>query len=127
MQLHPFGAGTGAMEVAYTPVIYEDFGPNDSAVVELLVDFGVVGSLAILLALFIGLRQIYLQFRKTRDAFLVAILAIWAGLLVQSPLNSCLDGAHGLFVWASLALGLAFVRYARNLPQCEDAPLALST
>jgi hypothetical protein len=127
MQLHPLGAGTGAMEVAYTPVIYEDFGPNDSAVVELLVDFGVVGTVAILLALFIGLRQIYLQFRKTRDAFLAAILAIWAGLLVQSPLNSCLDGAHGLFVWASLALGLAFVKYTRNLPQCEDAPLVLST
>jgi O-Antigen ligase len=126
-QLHPFGAGTGAMEVAYTPVIYEDFGPNDSALVELLVDFGVIGSVAILLALFIALRLIYLQFRRTRNAFLAAILAIWAGLLVQSPLNSCLDGAHGLFVWASLALGLACVKYARNLPECKDAPLALST
>jgi O-antigen ligase len=126
-QLHPFGAGTGAMEVAYTPVIYEDFGPNDSALVELLVDFGVIGSVAILLALFIALRMIYLQFRRTRDAFLAAILAIWAGLLVQSPLNSCLDGAHGLFVWASLALGLAYVKYARNLPECKNAPLTLST
>jgi O-antigen ligase len=119
-QLHPFGSGTGAMEVAYTPVIYEDFGPNDSAVVELLVDFGVIGSVAILLALFIGLRQIYLQFRRTKDAFLAAILAIWAGLLVQSPLNGCLDGAHGVFVWASFALGLAYVKHARNLTECKD-------
>jgi hypothetical protein len=119
-QLHPFGSGTGAMEVAYTPVIYEDFGPNDSALVELLVDFGVIGTVAILLALFIGLRQIYLQFRRTKDAFLAAILAIWAGLLVQSPLNGCLDGAHGVFVWASFALGLAYMKYTRNLQECED-------
>jgi hypothetical protein len=126
-QLHPFGSGTGAMEVAYTPVIYEDFGPNDSAVVELLVDFGVVGTVAILLALYIGLRQIYLQFRKTKDSFLAAVLAIWAGLLVQSPLNACLDGAHGLFVWASFALGLAFVKYTRNVKECENAQLHFST
>jgi hypothetical protein len=113
VQLHPFGAGTGAMEVAYTPVIYEDFGPNDSALVELLVDFGVIGSVAIVLALFIGLRQIFQQFRRTKDPFLAAVLAIWVGLLVQSPLNACLDGAHGLFVWATLALGLACVKYNR--------------
>jgi O-Antigen ligase len=125
-QLHPFGSGTGAMEVAYTPVIYEDFGPNDSAVVELLVDFGVIGSVAILLALFVGLRQIYLQFARTKDAFLAAILAIWVGLLVQSPLNACLEGAHGVFVWASFALGLAYVKYARNLRECQDAHFPLS-
>jgi O-antigen ligase len=88
--------------------------------VELLVDFGVIGTVAILLALFIGLRQIYLQFRRTKDAFLAAILAIWAGLLVQSPLNGCLDGAHGVFVWASFALGLAYMKYTRNLQECED-------
>lgn len=122
-QLHPFGSGAGAMEVAYTPVIYEDFGPNDSALVELLVDFGVAGGVAILLALFIGLRQIYLQFRRTNDAFLAAILAIWAGLLVQSPLNSCFDGAHGVFVWATLALGLAYVKCSRNTRECEDGNL----
>jgi hypothetical protein len=127
VQLHPFGSGTGAMEVAYTPVIYEDFGPNDSAVVELLVDFGVIGSVAILLALFIGLRQIYLQFRKTKDAFLAGVLAIWVGLLVQSPLNACLDGAHGLFVWATLALGLACVKHTRDLRECENAQLLLPT
>ncbi len=127
MQMHPFGSGTGAMEVAYTPVIYEDFGPNDSAVVELLVDFGVIGSVAILLALFIGLRQIYLLFRRTKDAFLAGVLAIWAGLLVQSPLNACLDGAHGLFVWATFALGLACVKYTRDLRECEDAPCFLHT
>ena len=121
LQMHPFGSGTGAMEVAYTPVIYEDFGPNDSAVVELLVDFGVIGTVAIILALFVGLRQIYLEFRKTKDAFLAGVLAIWVGLLVQSPLNACLDGAHGLFVWATLALGLACVKYTRNLRECEDA------
>jgi hypothetical protein len=126
-QLHPFGSGTGAMEVAYTPVIYEDFGPNDSALVELLVDFGVIGSVAFLLALFVGLRQIYLHFRKTRNPLLAAILAIWAGLLVQSPLNNCLDGAHGVFVWASLAMGLACAKYTRNLAECENAQLLLST
>jgi O-Antigen ligase len=125
-QLHPFGSGTGAMEVAYTPVIYEDFGPNDSAVVELLVDFGVIGSVAILLALFIGLRQTYLEFRKTKDPLLAAILAIWAGLLVQSPLNSCLDGAHGVFVWACFALGLAYVKYTRNIRECDHGQYLLS-
>jgi hypothetical protein len=125
-QLHPFGLGTGAMEVAYTPVIYEDFGPNDSALVELLVDFGVIGSMAILLALFIGLRQIYLQFRKAGDAFLAAILAIWAGLLVQSPLNACLDGAHGVFVWACFALGLAYVKYTGTIRECQNGQLLLS-
>ena len=82
-------------------------------------DFGVVGTVAILLALYIGLRQIYLQFRKTKNAFLAAVLAIWAGLLVQSPLNACLDGAHGLFVWSSFALGLAFVKHTRNLEECK--------
>jgi hypothetical protein len=87
----------------------------------------VIGSVAFLLALFVGLRQIYLHFRKTRNPLLAAILAIWAGLLVQSPLNNCLDGAHGVFVWASLAMGLACAKYTRNLAECENAQLLLST
>ena len=107
------------MEAAYTPVLYEDFGPNDSAVVESLVECGVVGSCAMLLAVLIGLRQMFVGFRQTKNAFLAGMLAIWAGLLVQAPLNSCFDGVHGVFVWASFALGLASVKHSRSVEECE--------
>jgi len=122
---HPFGMGAGGMEVAYTPVIYEDFGPNDSALVELLVQFGVAGAAAMFLAIFIGLRMMYVEFRKTKDVILAAVMAIWAGLLIQSPLNSCFDGAHGVFVWTAFGLGIASVNYSRSKRECEASPVSL--
>lgn len=110
----PFGRGTGTMEVLYTPVINEDFGPHDSALLELVLVFGWLGATAFLLALTIGVLKIYQGCKYTKDIFLTGICGSVVSVLVQSPLNSCLDGVQGVFFWSLLALGLASIQYSKQ-------------